>query len=934
MEIVAYSEAETRQEIIDKRLNKAGWKVKDPLMVTEELDIYLGDGMKLDEKPVDKYKDHLFSDYALLADDRTPLAVVEAKKTSVDAEVGKEQARNYAQKIKEKLKIPMPFVFYTNGDEIFFWDTERYPPRKVHGFPSRADLERMKFLRENARELSSEYLNTKIAGRPYQIEAARAVIERIQKNRRKFLLVMATGTGKTRNCMSIIDLLMKANTVQRVLFLVDRIALQSQALDAFKEFLPNTPIWPKSGEEEFSTDRRIYVMTYPAMLNIIEQDNSPLSPFFFDLIVADESHRSIYKVYKNILDYFDAMQLGLTATPTDHIDHNTFQLFECDNGRPAFSYDYETAKSHKPPYLNDFEVVHVRTKFQEEGINTKTISETDKKKMIAEGKDPDEYDFTGSELEEKISNKGTNTVIVREFMNECIKSPDEVLPGKTIIFAVSKKHAYRLNEVFDSLYPEYKGRLAEVIISDVKGVHGKGGLLDRFKNNDMPRVAISVDMLDTGIDILEVVNLVFAKPVFSYTKFWQMIGRGTRVLDQNKIKEWCPKKDKFLILDCWKNFEFFKIKPPGKIPGADIPLPVRLFRARLDKLEAAVSLGNKPVRDKIIKRLKADIENLPAQSVVVMEGAKPLRKVKETNFWADISKKDIDFLRLEIAPIMKAYSGVDFKAMVFERDMVELSAAKLVNDTAKYDTLVEGVKEVISEIPLTVNIVKKEEPTIEKCLSDEFWPKATDDELDDVTVRISPLMKFREKVKPTILREDLEDLLAVKKKIKFGAENASLPVTKYREEAEAAIRELLKTNPVLQKLVNGGELSEQEINSIAEILKQNYPNITEFILREVYDNKTAKFVQFLKHILNIEPLASFEEEVTGAFDEFIRKHNTYSQKQIQFLNVLKSFILQRGTISKAELMNDPFTRLHERGILGVFKQSEINEILGLISKVA
>ena len=283
---------------------------------------------------------------------------------------------------------------------------------------------------------------------------------------------------------------------------------------------------------------------------------------------------------------------------------------------------------------------------------------------------------------------------------------------------------------------------------------------------------------------------------------------------------------------------------------------------------------------------------------------------------------------------MRASDGLDFKSMVFELDMVELSAAKLINDTEKYVTLCEGTKEVISELPLTVNIVAKQKDCIERCLTDDFWTKATDADLDDVTNRIAPLMKFKKEAKTTILKEDLEDLLVEKKKIKFGAENASLPVSKYREDAEKAIRELLKTNPVLQKLANGGELTEKEINDIAGILKENYPNITEFTLRDAYDNKSAKFVQFLKHILNIEPLVTFEEEVTGKFDEFIQKHNTYSQKQIQFLSVLKSFILQRESIDKKDLMSDPFTRLHEKGIIGIFKQPEIDEILSLIKKVA
>ena len=251
------SEAQTRKEIIDKRLKIAGWDVTNPIQVTQELDIWVGlpQGVREPQTP---YQGHLFADYALLSKEGNPVAIVEAKKTSVDAEIGKEQARNYAEKIQKINGGPMPFVFYTNGYDIFFWDTERYPPRKVFGLPTIVDLERMQFLRNNSKTLSSELINNYIAGRPYQIQAIRAVLERVEKKLRKFLLVMATGTGKTRTCMGLLDVLMRTNWVQKVLFLVDRIALREQALETFKDYLPNAPVWPKTGEVKFAPDRRIY----------------------------------------------------------------------------------------------------------------------------------------------------------------------------------------------------------------------------------------------------------------------------------------------------------------------------------------------------------------------------------------------------------------------------------------------------------------------------------------------------------------------------------------------------------------------------------------------------------------------------------------------------------------------------------------------------
>ncbi|HBM16144.1 MAG TPA: restriction endonuclease subunit R [Lentisphaeria bacterium] len=784
------------------------------------------------------------------------------------------------------------------------------------------------------RTMSTELINTTISGRPYQIEAVRSILEVVEKKRRKFLLVMATGTGKTRTCMALIDVLMRSNWVQKVLFLVDRIALREQALDAFKEHLPNAPIWPKQGEPEFASDRRVYVATYPSMLNIIESEECPITPHYFDLIVADESHRSVYNIYKNIFDYFDALQLGLTATPKNCIDHNTFKLFNCDDGLPTFAYSYEEAINNVPPYLSDFEVIKIRTRFQQEGINSATIAEVDKKKLLSDGKDPDEISFEGTELEKKVSNKGTNVLIVREFMEESIKDPNGVLPGKSIFFALSRKHAYRLCEVFDSLYPEYMGKLAEVIISDVKGVHGKGGILDRFKNSDMPRIAISVDMLDTGIDVREVVNLVFAKPVFSYTKFWQMIGRGTRVLDPSKIKPWCPVKDKFLIMDCWENFEYFKMQPKGKEAKPTIPLPVRLFTARLDKLTAALENADKVIESKTVVKIRTDINTLPENSVVVLDNRKYLDTLKEDTYWSSITPEKIGYLRSNIVPIMRVKSDSDFKAMRFELDIVELSTAKLREDKDRFEYLKEGVLETIQKLPLTINIVAKEKAFIDKLSAPLFWSSCTDEDLDEVVIRLAPLMKFIDTASLPETTLNLLDLLTVKDYIEFGPEHERLAVNKYRLKVEEIVYNLVKTNRPLQKLLNGEELTESEIEALADTLKNSHPNITEQDLRESYDNKRAKFIQFIKHILGIEPLATFTETVSFAFEEFIREHNNYSQQQITFLLTLKSFIMQKGKAEKKDLIDAPFTQLHPQGIRGIFNAQEINEIVQLIQTLA
>ena len=928
------SEAQTRSELIDQQLAQSGWNVKDPTQVIEEFDILTALPQGVAE-PRTPYEGHQFSDYVLLGKDRKPLAVVEAKKTSKDPAIGREQAKQYCYNIQKQLGGELPFCFYSNGHDTYFWDLENYPPRKVVGFPTRDDLKRFAYIRRNRKPLTQEFINTSIAGRDYQIRAIRSVLEGIEQQKRTFLLVMATGTGKTRTCIAMVDALMRAGHAEKILFLVDRIALREQALAAFKEHLPNEPRWPNVGEKLLAKDRRVYVATYPTMLNIIRDESQHLSPHFFDFIVVDESHRSIYNTYGEVLDYFKTITLGLTATPTDIIDHNTFQLFHCEDGLPTFAYTFEEAVNNVPPYLCNFQVMKIQTKFQMEGISKRTISLEDQKKLILQGKEVEEINFEGSQLEKQVINKGTNTLIVREFMEESIKDANGVLPGKTIFFCSTKAHARRMEEIFDKLYPHHKGELAKVLVSDDPRVYGKGGLLDQFTNNDMPRVAISVDMLDTGIDVRELVNLVFAKPVYSYTKFWQMIGRGTRLLETNKPKPWCLEKDGFLILDCWDNFEYFKLQPKGKELKPQIPLPVRLVGLRLDKIEKAIDSGQHEIAEREIKKLRKQLTTLPQNSVVIREAAAALARLEEENFWISLNHPKLEFLRGEIKPLFRTVSETDFKAMRFERDLLEYTLALLNEDKEQAATLKDGIVEQISELPLSVSFVKQEEALIRAAQTTHYWAKADEDAFDELIAKLGPLMKFREQTTGQDQTHlDLADELHKKEWVEFGPQHEAVSITRYREMVEALIVELTVHNPILLKIKNGEAVTTDEATELANLLHEEHPHITESLLRQVYKNRKARFIQFIRHILGIEVLQSFPDTVSEAFDRFIRAHTTLNSRQLEFLTLLKNFIVEREKVEKKDLINTPFTVIHPQGIRGVFSPAEINEILQLTEQLA
>jgi type I restriction enzyme R subunit len=928
------SESQTRSELIDSQLAVSGWDVKDLTQVVEEFDILTSLPLGVSE-PRTPYEGHQFSDYVLLGKDRKPLAVIEAKKSSRDAAIGREQAKQYCYNIQKQLGGELPFCFYTNGLETYFWDLENAPPRKVVGFPTRDDLERFAYIRRNRKSLTLEFINTSIAGRDYQIRAIRSVLEGIEQKKREFLLVMATGTGKTRTCIAMVDALMRAGHAEKVLFLVDRIALREQALAAFKEHMPNEPRWPNVGEKLVAKDRRVHVATYPTMLNIIRDEAQRLSPHFFDFIVVDESHRSIYNTFGEVLDYFKTITLGLTATPTDIIDHNTFQLFHCEDGLPTFAYTFEEAVNNVPPDLSNFQDMKNQTKFQMEGISKRTISLEDQKKLILQGKEVEEINFEGSQLEKQVINKGTNTLIIREFMEESIKDANGVLPGKTIFFCATKAHARRMEEIFDKLYPQYHGELAKVLVSDDPRVYGKGGLLDQFTNNDMPRIAISVDMLDTGIDVREIVNLVFAKPVYSYTKFWQMVGRGTRLLETNKPKPWCLEKDVFLILDCWDNFEYFKLNPKGKELKSQLPLPVRLVGLRLDKIEKANDGGRPDIAEREVAKLRLQIAALPKESVVIREAATVLARLEEENFWIGLTHEKLEFLRTEIKPLFRTVSEADFKAMRFERDVLEYSLAVLNEDKEQAESIKEGIVEQISELPLSVSFVKQEEILIRAAQAAHYWSKADEDAFDDLVVKLGPLMKFREQITgQDQMHLDLIDELHKKEWVDFGPQHEAVSITRYREMVETLINDLTENNPVLQKIKNGEAVTADEANQLAELLHEEHPHITENLLRQVYKNRKARFIQFIRHILGLEVLQSFPDTVSEAFARFIRAHTTLSSRQLEFLNLLKNFIIEREKVEKKDLINAPFTVIHPQGIRGVFSPAEINEILQLTERLA
>lgn len=899
------SEASTRTELIDAQLARAGWS-KSRRTLVEEMVLHV-------EQPDSAYRHGQFADYVLLGSDGQPLAVVEAKRTSRDELVGKRQAADYASAIKARFGIN-PFVFLTNGKEIQFWDLDRYPPRKIGGFYTRDDLERLRHQQRHAQPLRDVAINPGIAGRDYQNEAIRRVTEGIDAAKRRFLLVMATGTGKTRTTIALVDTLLRARRVQRVLFLADRRELVRQAMSEFKSYLPNESLARIENGE--TSGARIQFSTYPSMMRVYDR----LSVGYYDLIIADESHRSIYQRYKAIFDHFDAIQLGLTATPTDYIDHNTFELFDCGDGAPTYYYSYEQAI--EDGNLVNYRVLDAQTNFQLKGIQGDALPEPLQQMARDQGVALDELNFEGSDIEKGVVNQGTNDAMVREFMD---KSRKDIrgLPHKAIIFAVSHAHAKRLYESFNRLYPELQRQgMAEIIDSHMERADAT---LDDFKYRSMPRVAISVDMLDTGIDVPPIRNLVFAKPIFSKVKFWQMIGRGTRPYTDRTTGE---VKQDFLIIDHWKNFAWFKLKPDGEVDHPSEPLPVRLFRLRLEQwhLLHAQRENTQPVVDE----LQAMLAALPRQSIDVRPHWDELDALLQQ--WPAPSQAVQEHLGKTIAPLLRLAPLCGLDELQFRIWCERLDVAWLKSDRGEQAKVTVRILEAIASLADNIPAVQRVREQRAWVRSAGFWQHLDLARLSTLQANFAPLMRYRIALPSTTVEIDLPDTITERCWIIYGPTGEGAFAASYREQVEALVRRLADQLPELAKLKKGEVLSEGELERVSQTLNQADLFVTEDTLRKAFEAPAASLADFLRHILcQNAHLPNREKRVNAAFDAFIAQHGYLRANQLNFLRAVKAAVVRHGRITRAALSEPPLSRIGR--VEAIFPAQDIEELVDFANRL-
>ena len=912
-------EADIRQNLIDKQLAETGWSREKGNLVTEkflprrQIREASGDYSPTQSSSAAPLHGNVpvsgrggFADYVLLGSDGNPLAVVEAKRDTRSPLEGMEQAAEYADYIYAQTG-KQPIIFLANGKEIYLWERDRYPPRLVSGFYTIRDLEDLAVRRLYSQPLHLFQPDLAIVERDYQIRAIQTVIDGIKQKKRKFLLVMATGTGKTRTIIALVSLLLGAGWVRRVLFLADRRELVRQATLEFEGFLPNESLLRiEGGVIGEGVDARIHFATYPSMIQVL----SKLSVGYYDLIIADESHRSIYSHYKAIFDYFDAMQIGLTATPTDYIEHNTFEMFDCAAGLPTFEYPFEIAVEHD--HLVSFRILEARTRFQIEGIKTGELPPEFQRQIKEQGLELDEINFEGSDLERKVTNTGTNDALVDEFMERCYKDP-RGLPQKSIIFAVSHNHALELLQSFDRRYPDLQARgMAKVIDSRMERAEQT---LEDFKNKDMPRVAISIDMLDAGIDVPAIQTLVFAKPVYSQVKFWQMVGRGTRLWTDPVTLE---RKNDFIILDHWDNFKSFERNPEGKVSNPSEPLPVRLFRVRLQKLALlrAQDDADAAMIEATLQQLRAMLDGLSETNIQIRPYALDLALLRDDPALLRQDITAVGRLYRFIAPLMIFLPGIDAATLLFELHTEQLWLYSLEGLPEQVVRLQEQIKDELTRLPRDLPEVQAKARMRAWVESPEFWTHLDGQRILDMQKELAPIMRYREVRPRSIIKLHLPDMMLRLAWITYGPAGEGTFVEDYQEQVEVRVKDLAEQVPTLAKIKRNQQPDEDELQSLADLLNKPDLFIREEILRQVYENPTMRLLDFIKHILGIEHVSNKKERVTSAVQHFLLEHSHFSPVQRRFVYALQSVLLHdRGeaedsaTFTADYLLLAPFNRI-------------------------
>ena len=835
-------------------------------------------------------------------------------------------------------------IFYTNGYEHWLWDDATYPPRPVQGFLKKDELALMIQRRETKKSLGKVEIDTDIAGRFYQTRAIRRIGEVFEKDHmRKALLVMATGSGKTRTVIALADVLMRANWAKRVLFLADRVALVNQAVGAFKTHLPYAS--PVNLVTDKKAEGRVYLSTYPTMMGQIDELEGGVRRFgagHFDLIVIDEAHRSVYKKYKAIFDHFDSLLVGLTATPRDEIDRDTYGLFGLQSGVPTDVYDLDDAVADG--FLVPYRAVSVPLKFQREGIKYDDLSDDDKERWDAlewteDGQVP--AAVGSSELNKWLFNKDTVDKVLEHLMTHGVKVAGGDRLGKTIIFAKNHDHAQFIAERFDANYPHLKGAFARVI--DFKTEYAQS-LIDAFSEPEKgPHIAISVDMLDTGIDVPEVMNLVFFKAVRSKTKFWQMVGRGTRL----RPDLFGPGEDKefFQIFDFCQNFEFFGQNPDLVDGAGGASLSEKLFRARLDLVgalepQSVEGVAEAPkvfetdgpspedqdlaARRDILKGLIEEVAGMSLNNFIVRPHRRLIEKYQAPAIWEVLTAADRAELADNLAGLPTSVIDDDVAAKQFDLLVYSMELAMLRKDKA-FAKLQAKVRDLVSQLEELSNVpmVAAQMPLIFDIQTDGYWQDITVPMLEEARRKLRGLIKLIEPRRRKIVVSDFEDEIGEGVDISLPGGATATDKNRFQRK----VRHFLEGHMdhiTIQKLRRDEPLTSQDVAELERIFLDE-DIATSVDLDQV--RADGGLGLFIRSLVGLDREAA--KRALGGFTQ----GRALTPNQIEFIDLIVNYLTERGAMEPSRLYESPFTDMDDMGVSGLFQPAEVKELVRLINEV-
>lgn len=909
-----YREDETRDRLIDVLLAEAGWS-----------DLKDGRDLEYEVTPMPNPENKGFADYVLWGDDGLPLAVVEAKRARRSPEQGKQQAVLYADAL-EVMHGRRPVIFYSNGYEHWTWDDARgQPPRRLGGFKTRQELEEAIARREAAKPLTGVTPDAAIAGRPYQTRALGRIGQHFDGGHRKALLVMATGTGKTRTVIALVDMMIRAGLVKRALFLADRQQLVKQATNAFKAHLPS--VGAVNLLTNPSDTGRVYLSTYPTMMNLIDRAVASGTRRFgaghFDLVIVDEAHRSIYKRYAAIFDYFDAHLMGLTATPREEVDRDTYRMFGLDAGHPTDHYGLEEAVDDG--FLVPSEAVAVPTRIVREGLRYDQLSDEEKERWdeLDWGEDGPPDAVEASAINKKLFNADTIDKVLAHVMRTGIKVEGGTKVGKTIIFAVSKEHAGFIEERFNEGWPSLGGHFARRVVHGDRYAHD---LIDKFSDPaKLPQIAISVDMLDTGIDVPEVVNLVFFKAVRSKTKFWQMVGRGTRLCEDL----FGPGFDKkaFRIFDVCGNLEFFGQDPDLAEPKIAPSLTERAVGKRLDvvlaiqqaqpSMEAAMSstpTEMRAVRDGLVEEVRAFVAGLDLSSFVVRsKGSAVAVLQQEGRDWSQLTEADGETVRtIADLPSLSELGAEDAKR--FDLAMFELQLC-ILGRSARFEACRRQITitaRALSQV--SVPAVTRHGELIEEMLTETWWDGLTVPVVETARRRLRDVVHLIEKDARKAVYTDFEDDLYAPTTVSLGP---SGDFSAFKSEAKAFV-EAHADHVALRKLRSGRPLTQTNIEELERIFLEAGIASEETIdkARRTKAAGVQGFGVFLRQVAGLDRAAMQEH-----FAEFVADGTTPGQ--IEFVQMMIEHLTANGIMDTDLLYESPFADRAPEGPDGVFGEERV-----------